>query len=175
MPRSQERRWQSVEDTPTNNILDNNAPNITPPENTNTEMEMPNIEYHDNATTEFEPTPATEEPAPALPAVEPTNVRRSGRVHQQTKAYQPTIIGKKYEYVATQLVAQRLSDKLHCDVAKHEFDSRVVQVVMTQLSLKAAIKAWGNQAKVAAEAEMRQLHWWNTFKPIHWKDLTPKQ
>jgi len=73
MPRSQERRWQSVEDTPTNNILDNNAPNITPPENTNTEMEMPNIEYHDNATTEFEPTPTTEEPAPALPAVKLTN------------------------------------------------------------------------------------------------------
>ena len=44
---------------------------------------------------------------------------------------------------------------------------------MTELLLKAAIKAWGNEAKVAAEAEMKQLHWRNTFKPVHWKDLTP--
>jgi len=46
---------------------------------------------------------------------------------------------------------------------------------MTQLTLKAAMKAWGNEARVAAEAEMRQLHWRNTFRPVHWKDLTPKQ
>ena len=48
-------------------------------------------------------------------------------------------------------------------------------MVMTQLTLKAAMKAWGNEARVAAEAEMRQLHWRNTFRPVHWKDLTPKQ
>ena len=42
---------------------------------------------------------------------------------------------------------------------------------MTQLSLKAALKQWGDDAKVAVEAEAKQLHWRNSFKPVHWKDL----
>ena len=44
-----------------------------------------------------------------------------------------------------------------------------------QLTLKAAIKMWGNEAKYAAEAEMKQLHWQNTFKPVRWSELTSKQ
>jgi hypothetical protein len=42
---------------------------------------------------------------------------------------------------------------------------------MTQLSLKAALKQWGDDAKVAVEAEAKQLHWRKSFKPVHWKDL----
>ena len=34
---------------------------------------------------------------------------------------------------------------------------------------------WGNEAKIAAEAEMKQLHWRNTFKPIRWRDMTEEQ
>jgi len=52
---------------------------------------------------------------------------------------------------------------LHHHVAEHEFNPRVVQVIMNQFSLKAAIKAWGNAARVAAETEMKQLHWRNTL------------
>ncbi len=34
----------------------------------------------------------------------------------------------------------------------------VVGMVMAQLPLKAAIKKWGNEAKYAVTAEMKQLH-----------------
>ncbi len=42
---------------------------------------------------------------------------------------------------------------------------------MTQLSLKAALKQWGKDAKVAVEAKAKQLHWCNSFQPVHWKDV----
>jgi hypothetical protein len=46
---------------------------------------------------------------------------------------------------------------------------------MAQLSMKAAIKKWGEQAKVAISKEMKQLHWRNSYKPRHWHILTKKQ
>jgi hypothetical protein len=42
---------------------------------------------------------------------------------------------------------------------------------MTQLSLKADLKAWGNKASEAVHSEMKQLHCCDTFEPKHWKDL----
>ncbi len=42
---------------------------------------------------------------------------------------------------------------------------------MTQLSLKAALKQWCEDAKAAVEAEAKQLHWCNSFRPVHWKDV----
>lgn len=58
--------------------------------------------------------------------------------------------GKSYQYATTQL-AQLQADQ-------QEIDPRVIKFVMTQLTLKAAIKMWGNDAKIAAESEMKQLH-----------------
>jgi hypothetical protein len=52
---------------------------------------------------------------------------------------------------------------------------QIVEMILTQLMLKAAITKWGNQATSAAKAEMRQLHWLYTFKPVHYNDLMPKQ
>ena len=52
---------------------------------------------------------------------------------------------------------------------------QIVELVMTQLTLKAAIKTWGSQATTAAEAEMKQLHWQNSSKPVRWNKLTEKQ
>lgn len=66
----------------------------------------------------------------------------------QTKAYVPNMKGKLYQYAATQL-------------AKTKNDPRVVEMVFTQLTLKAAIKTWGSRASVGAESEMKQLHWRN--------------
>ena len=34
---------------------------------------------------------------------------------------------------------------------------------------------WGDDARIAAESEMKQLHWRNSFKPIHWRELTKEQ
>jgi hypothetical protein len=49
----------------------------------------------------------------------------------------------------------------------YQYDIDVVETVMTQLSLKAALKQWGNDAKLAAEAEAKQLHWRKSFQPVH--------
>jgi hypothetical protein len=92
----------------------------------------------------------------------PEGTRRSSRARQAPKLLVPSMTGKKYEYSATQL-----DDTTH--------DPRVVELILTQLTLKAAIKMWGNEAKIAAEAEMKQLHWRNTFKPIRWSDMTEEQ
>ncbi len=51
----------------------------------------------------------------------------------------------------------------------------IVGMIMAQLSMKAAIKKWGNQAKFAISKEMKQLHWRNLYKPRHWHALTKKQ
>ena len=48
-------------------------------------------------------------------------------------------------------------------------------MVMTQLSLKAALKQWGKDAKAAVEAEAKQLHWHNSFRPVHWKDVNKER
>jgi hypothetical protein len=77
--------------------------------------------------------------------------------------YAPSMSGKSYAY--TQLGLSFLQDRC-C-----KYSSKVVEMVMTQLSLKAALKQWGKDAKVAVEAEAKQLHWRNSFKSVHWKDV----
>ncbi len=54
---------------------------------------------------------------------------------------------------------------------QYKYSSKVVEMVMTQLFLKAALEQWGKDAKAAVEAEAKQLHWRNFFKPVHWKDV----
>ncbi len=56
--------------------------------------------------------------------------------------------------------------------SSHEFDEQVVELVMTQLSLKRALKTWGKEAHQAVDVEMKQLHWRESFKPVRWEDLT---
>jgi hypothetical protein len=51
----------------------------------------------------------------------------------------------------------------------------VVRMVMAQVSLKAALKKWGREAEEFVGKEMKQLHWQNSFKPMHWKSLTAEQ
>jgi hypothetical protein len=51
----------------------------------------------------------------------------------------------------------------------------VVAAIMTQLLLKSGLKEWGDKAYVATESEMKQLHFHNTFKPVHWSKLTDIQ
>jgi hypothetical protein len=53
--------------------------------------------------------------------------------------------------------------------------SSVVGMVMAQVSLKATIKKWGKEAVDSVGKEMKQLHWQNSFKPMHWKSLTVDQ
>ncbi len=85
---------------------------------------------------------------------EPT--RRPTRDRKQTKSYVPSMSGKSYQYSS-----------------RHE--PQIVEMVLTQLTLKAAINKWGLKATCAAEAEMKQLHWRNTFKPVKYSKLMDRQ
>ncbi|MGL6132320.1 MAG: hypothetical protein ACRCZ9_11980, partial [Fusobacteriaceae bacterium] len=113
-------------------------------------------EYTDN-----QPTELTEDPPRTVTEVVP---RKSTRTIKRVKFYEPNMKGKSYEYAATQM-----------EMENYVYDAKVVEFIFTQLSLKAAIRAWGNNATTAAEAEMKQLHWRNSFKPKKWNELTMKQ
>jgi hypothetical protein len=41
--------------------------------------------------------------------------------------------------------------------------------------LKAALREWGNNSKVAGEKEVNQLHWGETFVPKQMSELTVDQ
>jgi hypothetical protein len=51
----------------------------------------------------------------------------------------------------------------------------IVGMVMAQLSMKAALKKWGKAAEQAIAIKMKQLHWRNLYKPMHWHELTKAQ
>jgi hypothetical protein len=48
-------------------------------------------------------------------------------------------------------------------------------MIMAQLSMKAALKKRGKTAEQAITVEMKQLHWHNSYKPMHWHELTYAQ
>lgn len=151
---------------------------LEPTENTSTEI---NKSAENNDAVEFEPTtePAqpiartsrTATPAKEKPAATHTSNKgtcRSTRECNKPLSYQPSMKGKSYQYAATQLA--QLESK------QDDIDDRVVGIIMTQLTLKVAIKMWGNEAKiVAAESEMKQLHWRNSSRPVKWSELNDKQ
>jgi hypothetical protein len=49
----------------------------------------------------------------------------------------------------------------------YQAEPDVATAIMTQLSLKAGFKECGDKAFMAAQSEMKQLHFRNTFKPKH--------
>jgi hypothetical protein len=116
-------------------------------------------------------------PEPATAPEEIPGVCRSTRVKFPAKqGYVPSISGSsKYAYAVTQLESQ---GALHPDShmffhqEMHQEEPDVVSMIMTQLSLKAGLEQWGTKAEAAARSEMKQLHFRDTFKPCHWKDLT---
>jgi hypothetical protein len=55
------------------------------------------------------------------------------------------------------------------------YTSNNVSFIMAQLSMKAVIKKWGQEAEYAITKEMKQLHWRESYKPKHWHELTKKQ
>ena len=51
----------------------------------------------------------------------------------------------------------------------------VAHYVMTQYSMKAGLKHFKERGEEAASAELKQLHWRDTFEPINPSDLTPEE
>lgn len=123
-------------------------------------------EVEPEATAPTQPTQLVEPEQPRAdePSNEQAGTRRSSRNRTAPKAYVPSMKGKSYGYSATQL-----------ELEGSTFKPKIVEMIMTQLMLKAAIKTWGNEAKIAAEAEMKQLHWRNSFKPVRWSELGDKK
>ena len=61
---------------------------------------------------------------------------------------------------------------------QHDFyqaEPDVVAFIMTQLSLKAGLKHWGDRGYKAAHSEMKQLHFQDSFKPVLWSELSRTQ
>jgi hypothetical protein len=86
--------------------------------------------------------------------------------------------GSKYSYAVTQLESHGvINPDAHMFVQEdfYQAEPDVVAAIMTQLSLKAGLKQWGAKAFTAAESEMKQLHFRDTFKPKHWRELTHNQ
>ena len=140
--------------------VENNEPNILQPEQQLIQQQPNQLAV-----------PVVEEP------VQQAALRRSTRARQQPERYVPNMQGNRYQYAATQLEAGVLNPDSHMYVQGdfYQYDIDVVETVMTQLSLKAALKEWGNDAKLAAEAEAKQLHWRKSFQPVHYKKLSPEQ
>jgi len=56
-----------------------------------------------------------------------------------------------------------------------EYKQVVSYSFMQQLSVKAALREWGDEARVAGEKETSQLHWRETFIPKQMSELTNNQ
>ena len=109
---------------------------------------------------------------------------RNVRVRKPPEKFIPSMQGNKYEIALAQMTASlgksknalafaQMSVKLMCKGEHRRAD--IVGMVMAQVSLKAALKTWGTEAEEAIGKEMKQLHWRNSFKPMHWKTLTSEQ
>ncbi len=106
------------------------------------------------------------------------------RVRKPPEKLIPSMQGNKYEIALAQITASlgksknalafaQMSVKLMSKGEHHRAD--IVGMVMAQVSLMAALKTWGTEAEEAIGKEMKQLHWQNSFKPMHWKTLTSEQ
>jgi hypothetical protein len=92
--------------------------------------------------------------------------------------------GKKYAIALTQLtlllqgskdtlcMAQRLVKLMVKGLHRY---ADIVGMVMAQVSMKAAPKKWGKAAEQAITIKMKQLYWHNSYKPMHWHELTQAQ
>jgi hypothetical protein len=106
------------------------------------------------------------------------------RNRKQPEKYVPSMQGNKYQAALAQITTSlgssktsmafaMMSIKLMNKVTHQRAD--VVGMVMAQVLLKAVLKKWGREADESVGKEMKQLHWKNSFKPMHWKSLTADQ
>ena len=125
--------------------------------------------------------PTLETPANAPPV---GMAARNARVRKAPERYIPSMRGNKYEIALAQITTSlgnsenslafaQMSVKLMNKGYHRRAD--IVGMVMSQVSHKAALKKWGKEAEESIGKEMKQLHWRNSFKPMHWKTLTAEQ
>ena len=109
---------------------------------------------------------------------------RNAPVRKPPFKYVPSMQGKKYAVALSQIAEclkqsnngmalAQMSVKFMSPGVHRKAD--IVGMIMAQLSMKAAIKMWGERARYAILKEMKQLHWHISYKPKHWNDLSKKQ
>ncbi len=142
--------------------------NFTPPQD---DQQTPNQEPITTAPTTNTSNPVISAPTPVA-VLPPEGQRRLMQTRQPVQRYVPSTRGTTYSYAATQLAANKTNGNKEKEKPNpylytflmmkndtYEYDSRVVKYIMTQLTLKNALKLWGNVAQLAVEAEVKQLHW----------------
>jgi hypothetical protein len=153
------------------------------------EAPAPQVEIDDLDIPQDDPAPIDVAPpqeaaAPAMPTPVVTPVhapglhRSTGVRTQEKQAYTPSMTGSKYSYAVTQLENQGvLNPDAHMFVQDdfYQAEPDVVAAIMTQQSLKAGLKEWGDRAFTATRSEMKQLHLRNMFKPKNWRELSQVQ
>ncbi len=96
----------------------------------------------------------------------------------------PSMSGNKYAVALNQIAVSLKESKHAMSMAQMlvklmpngaHMRADVVGMIMAQLSMKAAIKKWGQEAEYTITKEMKQLHWCDSYKPKHWHGLTKKQ
>jgi hypothetical protein len=105
----------------------------------------------------------------------------NARNRKQPQKYVPSMQGNKYQIALAQITTPlgtsdasmalaKMSIKLMSKGIHQRVD--IVGMVMAQVLLKAALKKWGKEAEESVGKEMKQLHWQNTFKLMHWQSVT---
>ncbi len=95
---------------------------------------------------------------------------RSMRVCMQPKLqYIPAFSEKSYSFATTAPGTKLLDD------VDYSYNQSVAFSFMQQLSVKAALREWGDDAKVAGEKEVNQLHWREMLIPRQMLELTAEQ
>jgi hypothetical protein len=127
------------------------------------EIDDLDIHHDDPAPIEVAPTqeePVLETPAPVvLPAQAPELPRSTRASSQMNQGYTPSMSGSKYPYATKQFESQGvLNPDAHMFVqeAFYQAEPDVVAAIMTQLSLKAGLKEWGEEAFTAAQSEIKK-------------------
>ncbi len=96
--------------------------------------------------------------------------RRSTHIRMQPKPqYVPAFSGKTYSFATTVLGMKMLDD------VAYGYNQSVMFSFMQQLSVKSALREWGDNARAAGEKEVNQLYWREMFIRRQMSELTPEQ
>jgi hypothetical protein len=95
---------------------------------------------------------------------------RFTRIRTQPKPqYIPAFSGKTY-FFATMVLGTKMLDNV-----AYGYNQSVACSFMQQLSVKSALREWGDNARAAGEEEVNQLHWREMFVPRQMLELTAEQ
>ena len=110
--------------------------------------------------------------AQVVPETPGETKRRSGQITVPVTRFEPSFAGKKYaETTVTTIHKSTIHPDTHMSLNEGQEWDHVVHHTMTQLSMKAGLKRWGNKGKQAVSKELSQLHMRDTFIPINSKTL----